>query len=230
MALDFDLFLRGNTVEATAAGVTVDNNDAEAVVYFVADALECCESALVDCRLEGFCSAEKILFFGACLADEVVEVGLLLFEELALVVNRGLDVFDFGVEVINLALVVTDIFFAELDFERLVFYFLCEIVELVVVSYVVELLFLAVDKEFLVLDFIDFIEATGLTIVDFTLKTLDAGNETFDCVGEVFHFLGELTADGADAAYVGVDELELVEGFKTLFYREIFVFVFCCHI
>lgn len=110
MALDFDLFLRGNTVEATAAGVTVDNNDAEAVVHFVADALECREGALVDCRLEGFGASEKVLFFGACLADEVVEVGLLLFEELALVVNRGLDVFDFGVEVINLALVVTDIF------------------------------------------------------------------------------------------------------------------------
>lgn len=230
VALDFDLLLRWYTVEAASTGVAVDNHNAEAVVHFVADALESGECTLVDSGLEGFGSAEKVFFFGTCLAYEVVESSFLFFKELGLVVNRRFDRFDFGVEIVNLALVVSDIFFAELNFERFVFYFLGEIIEFVIVAHIVELLFVAVDKELFVFDFVDFIKAAGLAVVDFALETLNARNEAFDGVGEVLHFLGELAADSADTTNVGVDELKLVECFKTLFYGEIFVFVFCCHI
>jgi len=103
--LDFNLFLRWNTVEAAAAGVAVYNHYAEAVVGFVADALECCESAFVDFRLKLFGFAEKCLLFRAGFAYELVEVGFLLFEQVGLVGDAALGVCNFGIEICYLAFV-----------------------------------------------------------------------------------------------------------------------------
>ena len=104
MALDFNLLLRWNAVEASAAGISVDDNDSEAVVGFVADTFECRQSALVNKRFELFGASEQGFLFGAGFAYEVVEVGFLFLKNFGLVFDRSFDICDFGAEIVGLTL------------------------------------------------------------------------------------------------------------------------------
>ncbi len=139
MGLDFNLLLWRNAVEAAAAGVAVHDDDAQTVVSLVADALEALKGAFVDEGFELLGAAQKSLFLAACLADELVEVGLLLFQNVGLVVDGLLDVLDFVLKSLHLLGIVADVLLAEFYLEGLVLDFLGQVVEFVAVAHVVEL-------------------------------------------------------------------------------------------
>ncbi len=214
------LFLRRNAVEASAAGAALDIDDAETVAGVLADAFESCQCARVDLGLEFFGLGAKEFFVLTGLADDLVELGLLLAENV-LAVGEGFfgggDFCSLGVDQTG---VLVEVFLAELDFERLILDLFAEQVEFAVVAHVVELFAVFGD---LCLRFVDLLFLGSgflFQIGDFAAVVLDSGVEAFDIVFEVAHFEGKLAADCLDAVDLRKDCLKLIERFKTLFYAE----------
>ena len=67
MHLDLKLLLRGNTVEATTTGVTLDVNDTETITCTLTYALEGGKCAGVDIGLEILSLLAQALFVLTCL-------------------------------------------------------------------------------------------------------------------------------------------------------------------
>ncbi len=143
--LYFHLFLRGDTVEASAAGVALDIYDAETVARIFADALECREGAGVDHRLESLGLFAQALFVLLGLRYDFFEFGALLCQNMFLIFQALFGSGDFGGFCFYHAGVFVDVLFRKLDFESLEFDFLGEKVEFAVVSDVVDLRFVLVD-------------------------------------------------------------------------------------
>ena len=145
MKTNFHLLLRGNAVEAATTGVTLDVDDAETVAGVFADALEGGEGALVDLGFEGLGFLAEVLFFLTGLADDFVELVALFVENVGEVGEFLACCLDFGLLVLDGAVIFVDMLFGKLDLERLELDFFCEKVELAVVANVVELLLILVD-------------------------------------------------------------------------------------
>ncbi len=230
MCADVDLLLGRNTVEATTAGITVDNHYAEAVACILADTFECSEGTLVDKRLEVFCACDEALFFRTCFADDIVEVGFFLVENMSLVCNLLVGVLNIGCAVADHTVDLADVFLSKLDFEGLIFDFLGQVVEFVVVAHVVELLAVTVDKEFFILYLVHFGHTLGFELLNFVFVAFDARVKAGNRVFEVLHLLRELAAHIADTVDFRQDSLKFEKGFEALFYRaRCFGFLICCH-
>lgn len=82
MHLDLHLLLRGNAVEAAAACVTLDVDNAETIACVLADALECCECAGIDLRLDCFCFLAQLVLILAGFRNDLFEFGTLFLKNM----------------------------------------------------------------------------------------------------------------------------------------------------
>ena len=219
MHLDLHLLLGRDAVEATTAGVTLNVDHAEAVAGVLADALEGGEGAgIVDAGLEVLGVGAEDLFILLGLGDDLLELLALVGEDVVAVGEVLLGRCDLGGLGVDLTGVLADAFFGELDLEGLVLDLFREEVKLAVVPYVVELGLVGCDLLLGYLDLVLLLGREGAEFLDLVVVLLDAGVESGDNVFEVTYFLGELTADGADAVDLGEDCLQLVERAETVLY------------
>ena len=212
---DFHLLLRGDAVEAAAAGIALHVYDAEAVAGVFADALEGCEGTLVDFGLKCLGLGAQCFFLLACLAHDFIELALLLGEDVLEVgdalVGRG----DVGAAVFDGAGVVGDMLLGKLDFERLEFDLFVEQIVFAVVAHVVHLLVISGDEALARVDFL-FLGGDGAgEFVDFVREVVNTGMEAGDLVFKVLYFEGKLAANGLDAVDFREDCLKVVERFQT---------------
>ena len=122
--LDFELLLRGDAVEAAAAGVALDVDNTQTVAGIFADALEGIERIGVDFRLELLGLLTEALLVLTGFGNNLLEFGTLFGEHVLGVLNALFGSLDFRRLVLDLARIVVDVFLAKLDFEGLELHFL----------------------------------------------------------------------------------------------------------
>ncbi len=193
------LFLRGDTVEAAAAGIALHVYDTEAVARVLADALECGECALVDLWLKGLGLGTQCFFLLACLAYDLVEFATFFGEDVFEVGHALVCGVDVGPAVLDGARVVVDVFLGELDLKRLELHLFVEQVIFAVVAHVVHLLVVACDES-LARVYLLFLGGYGACqLVNLVREVVDTCVEAGDLVFEVLYFEGKFAAYCLDA-------------------------------
>ena len=180
--LDFELLLRGDTVEAAAAGVALDVNNTQTVAGIFADALEGIERIGVDFRLELLGLLTEALLVLTGFGNNLLELGTLFGEHVLGVLNALFGSLDFSRFVLDLARIVVDVFLAKLDFEGLELYFLGEKVELAVIAHVVELLLIGSDFALRINDFLALLHEFVVEGGDFGLVVFDTGVQALSLI------------------------------------------------
>ena len=115
MHLDFHLFLRGDTVEATAAGITLDINDSKAVACVLADSLEGCEGAGIHFGFQSLSLFAQTLLVLLGLAYNLLEFLTLLGKDMLLVLEVLLCSGNLGLLRFNLTGKLVDVLFGKVN-------------------------------------------------------------------------------------------------------------------
>ena len=124
MHLDFKLTLGRNTVEAAAAGITLDVNHAEAVAGILSDTLECGQGACIDHRLQVLGLLTQTLLVLAGLAYDFLKLGAFLGQHVFMVGHLLFGGLDVAGTVLDAAVIFADMLFGQFDFEGLEFHLL----------------------------------------------------------------------------------------------------------
>ena len=122
MGFDIELTLRGDTVEATAAGITLHDNDSQTVAGVFADTFERCQGAGVDDSLKFFDLTTDDLLFLLGLGYDFLKLVFLLLQNVGVVVEfigSSADILGF---LLNFSLSLADMLLGEFDFEILILF------------------------------------------------------------------------------------------------------------
>ena len=151
--LDLHLFLRWNTVEATAAGIALDIDEAQTVTGILADALECRKYTLViDMLLDLLGLFAQTLLILTCLAYDLLKLRALFLKHM-LTVGKCLECCgDLGVCRIGHAGIFVDVLFRQLDLQCLEFHLLAQQIKLAVVAHIVKLCAVSLDLMLRIVD------------------------------------------------------------------------------
>ena len=149
MHFDFHLALSRNAVEAAAARVTLNGNDAQSVASITANAFEGLQEAfVVDFAFDGFCLSVEFFLVLTSFGDDFVEFFFLVGEDVFAVFELLLSGSDIVFDTLGLLCVFADALFAKFDFKAFEVDFFSEEVVFFVVANVVLLSGVFVDVSF----------------------------------------------------------------------------------
>ena len=211
MHLDVQLSLWRYFVEASAAGIALHVNDAEAVACVLAYALERSQESGLNLCFELCNLFLQFLFLGASLFHNLVQLAFLHLKVVLALLYGCLVLVQLVGLLLYACLSLANLLVAQLYLECLELDFLAQCVVFTVVLYVVELCLVSVNAGLCLVYFCFFLAYGFSELVYFMLNLFDAYGQALNLVLKVLNFQGQFTPQRLFLVYSRECGLQLVE-------------------